>query len=111
MYGSGASDGEWDEVEFESAKVKNDLDRAKVAQAEATVAVNISKLADTVDESDLDAAFPWPKPGNRSLTPEERLAIWVRASIIAGRPLPKFTAANSNGSEHNISLEHPDDRS
>lgn len=88
MYGKGPMDEEFDEMEMESAEAKAEVDRAKARKLDIEA---LTKLIDSgaYDLTDLERDFPWPMPrGGRSLTEDERLALWVRGSIIAGKALP-----------------------
>lgn len=89
MYGVGATDAEKDGLEVKRALATAKLDRAKAHQAQAD-AVAALKRAALLDPQELDEAYPWPSPGNRSLTEAERDAVWTRCSRIAGEPLPRW---------------------
>jgi hypothetical protein len=90
IYGAGPTDGEWENEEMEELKAKNELARSKVRQGDADALAKFAKLRDTYDPMDLDRDFPWPSPGNRSMTADEKRALWMRASLVCGRPLPPF---------------------
>jgi hypothetical protein len=88
MYGVGSTDSEWDQLEFDGERADKELSQAKARKAEADGRAVLAKLADA-DQIDLDAVFPWPTTaGNRSLTDDEKFAMWVRCSLVAGKPLP-----------------------
>ena len=108
MYGAGASDGEWDDAEFEAAQLKNELSRSKVAQTDAATAAKLATLPARPEQADLDEVFPWPNPGSRSMTRDERIAVWLRSSLVAGRPLPLYLDPEDYG--HGNDEDHPDDQ-
>ena len=92
IYGHDDDEDELNEVELEGAKLKNEAERAKAFKLNAE---GVAKLIDaskkgTLEADALDEMFPWPRGGSRSLTDSEKQAIWVRASIVAGKPLPPF---------------------
>lgn len=91
IYGKGPSDDEFDEMEMETARVKNRVDRAKAEQLSIDA---LAKLIDAgaLDPADLEDGFPWPV-STGSLTEREKDCLAVRASLIAGKPLPWLNPA------------------
>lgn len=83
-------DDELDEVKLDGARLKNEVERSKARRIDAET---VAKLIGARDDAtgNLDDVFPWPASGRKGgWTDEEKTAAWIRASLVAGKPLPPF---------------------
>lgn len=97
MYGKGASDGEWDQAEYDSVQAKIELDRSKArvanADAEETLANDCDDCGDCEDckLEELDEGYgPRDPITGRLLNSHERTVLWLRMCRLAGGPLDPF---------------------